>query len=141
MIALYVLAFLYIGDEVLLARRVNALFGEGLYSLVGGKVEAGETARQAIRREVLEEVALDIPEASFELVHTFHRNGTDTELVALCFKVDISKMGSPVNAEPNKHDDLRFFNLKQLPENMIPAHKQAIMCIKQNITYSEHGWS
>ena len=70
MVTLFVLAFLVVGDQVLLARRVHAKFGDGLYSMVGGKVEQGETAKQAIRREVLEEVALDIPEDKFKLVHT-----------------------------------------------------------------------
>jgi hypothetical protein len=72
-------------------------------------------------------------------VHTFHRKGIDTELVALVFKADISGM-TPANNEPDKHDDMKFFNLHQLPENIIPAHKQAIACITKDVRYSEHGW-
>jgi len=49
-------------------------------------------------------------------------------------------MATPSNNEPTKHDDLRFFAIEQLPVNIIPAHKQAIECITQNISYSEHGW-
>ena len=61
MVSMFVLAFLCINNQVLLVRRFHATFGDGLYSLVGGKVEQGETARQAIKREVYEEVGLDIP--------------------------------------------------------------------------------
>jgi 8-oxo-dGTP pyrophosphatase MutT (NUDIX family) len=96
--------------------------------------------RQAIKREVFEEVHLDIPEHEFELVHVFHRKSDADFFVVLCFKVDISKMAQPYNNEPEKHDDLKFFNIEQLPDNIIPAHKQAIECIKHNISYSEHGW-
>jgi hypothetical protein len=73
-------------------------------------------------------------------VHALHRKATETEFVALCFKVDISKMDKPCNKEPNKHDDMQFFNIYELPENIIPAHKQVIECINEDIFYSEHGW-
>lgn len=140
MVNFYVLAFLYKGNDVLLLRRCNTNFGQGQYSMVGGKVEQGEAALHAIRREVLEEVALDIPESDFALVHTFHRKGTDGDLIALCFKVDIADMPAPRNNEPTKHDDMQFFPIDQLPENILPAHKQALACIQKNINYSEHGW-
>jgi len=140
MVNLFVVALLCVGDKVLLIRRLNQSFGQGLYSLVGGKVEKGETARLAIKREVHEETTLDIPESAFELVHTLHRKGTETEFIALCFKVDIAQMPAPYNNEPDKHDDMRFFTFNELPTNIIPAHKQAIECIQKNINYSEHGW-
>ena len=123
----------------LLIRRYNATFGNSLYSLVGGKAELHETALHAIKREVKEEVGLDLPESSFILIHTLHRKGTENELIALCFKADISGM-HPQNMEPHKHDDLRFFDLNNLPLNIIPAHKQAIGFIQKDIPYSEHGW-
>lgn len=140
MVSFYVLALLYNGDEILLLRRANADFGKGLYSLVGGKVEKNERALHAIKREVYEEVGLDIPEEAFSLVHTFHRQGTEGPLLALCFKADISSLPLPYNKEPEKHDDMRFFTLRNLPENILPAHKQALEYIQKNSSYSEHGW-
>ncbi len=139
MVNVFALAFLCSGDNVLLLHRKDVSFGSGLYGLSGGKVEQGETARQAIVREVCEELGLNISESAFELVHTFHRKGIDTELVALVFKADISGI-TPRNNEPTKHDDMKLFNLHQLPENIIPAHKQAVECIAKDVSYSEHGW-
>jgi ADP-ribose pyrophosphatase YjhB (NUDIX family) len=139
MVNLFAIALLYVGDTVLLLHRHNTDFGNGLFGLPGGKVEQGETARQAISREIEEELGLHIPASTFELVHTFHRKGTETEFVALCFKADITGL-HPVNNEPEKHDDMAFFNISKLPENIIPAHAQAIKAIAQNINYSEHGW-
>jgi 8-oxo-dGTP diphosphatase len=141
MVSLYVIALLCAGDTIVLLRRHNTGFGDGLYSLPGGKVEEGETVKQAIKREIYEEVGLDLPQADFNLVHTFHRKGTENEMIVLCFKADITTMPAPTNKEPEKHDDMRFFNLNQLPENMIPAHKQALEYIKKGTAYSEHGWS
>ena len=139
MMKVYILAYLYSGDDVLLLRRKNVEFGSGLYSLPGGLIEQGETASQGIAREVREELGLDIPEKSFELVHTLNRKGTETEFMALVFRANVTGM-QPKNNEPDKHDDLKFFAVDHLPENIIPAHKQAIECIKRDINYSEHGW-
>jgi len=139
MVTLFALAFLTSGNDILLLQRKNAAFGNGLYHLPGGKVEQSETALKACMREMREEVGLELLESDFKLIHVFHRKGTETELVALIFKADISIM-TPINLEPEKHDDMRFFNLHELPENIIPAHKQALECIIKGINYSEHGW-
>lgn len=46
-------------DEVLLIEKRRGL-GSGLYNGPGGKLEAGETPQEAIRREVDEEVSLEV---------------------------------------------------------------------------------
>jgi predicted HD phosphohydrolase len=117
---IFVVAFLTIEDTVLLTHRMGSSFGSGLYGMVGGKVEAGEAALQA--------------------VHTLHRHGTETEFIALCFRADISSFASPHNNEPHKHSELRFFPATALPHNILPAHKQMIECVQKGICYSEHGW-
>lgn len=45
--------------RLLLVRRVNEP-GRGRWSLPGGRIEAGETAHQAVFREVAEETGLDV---------------------------------------------------------------------------------
>jgi 8-oxo-dGTP diphosphatase len=54
-------------DEVLLGRKRTGL-GEGKIVAPGGKLEPGESPRQAAVREVLEEVGLSIREDDLELV-------------------------------------------------------------------------
>lgn len=126
-------------QSILLIRRCNATFGDGLYSLVGGKVEAGETTLQAIQREVLEEVAVDLAESAFTFVHVMHRQGTESEFIAIAFKASIAGL-QPMNNEPTKHDDVRFFALDALPTNIVPAHAQIIRAVEAKQYYSEHGW-
>jgi 8-oxo-dGTP diphosphatase len=48
---------LFKGRKVLLVRRRNAPYA-GLWSLPGGKTEAGEVSRDAVRRELKEETGL-----------------------------------------------------------------------------------
>jgi NAD+ diphosphatase len=45
-------------DEILLAH--NAKFRDGLYSLIAGFVEAGESLEAAVRREIFEEVGIKV---------------------------------------------------------------------------------
>lgn len=140
MVNLFAVAFLTTENQVILARRHNTDFGNGLYSMVGGKVESGETARKAVQREVFEEIDLRIPEENFSLVHVLHRQGTETAFMALCFSAPVVDIKAIYNKEPHRHDDVRSFALAHLPENLIDAHKQIIDCIQKNIIYSEHGW-
>lgn len=54
-----VAAYIPLDDKVLLVRR-GAEPGRGLWSLPGGAIEIGESAREAIVREVLEEVSIRV---------------------------------------------------------------------------------
>lgn len=135
----YAIAFLYSVNSVLLVRRCNASYGNCLYSLVGGKIEPGESGILALIREVKEEVEITLTENNLEFVHALHRRGSESDFIALCFKADISGMNFK-NMEPKKHDDMQMFALDKLPENILPAHKQVIEAIAKKQVYSEHGW-
>jgi NAD+ diphosphatase len=50
-------------DQCLLAR--NARFAEGLYSTIAGFIEPGESAEAALRREIKEEVGVDVGELEY----------------------------------------------------------------------------
>ena len=53
-----VLAMVIRDDEILLAR--NNMFPKGLYSVLAGFVEVSESAEETVKREVLEEVSINV---------------------------------------------------------------------------------
>jgi len=129
-------------NKILLQRRFNTGYEDGKYSFVAGNVVEGETFRLELVRETLEEAGITIKEEDLIAVHIMCRNShtpTNNERVDL-FLTTEKWSGDIENKEPNKCDDLSWFELNNLPDNMIPYIRQAIGCIKDKIIYSEFGW-
>lgn len=62
------------GGIILKDRRllVTRSFGKDIFIAPGGKLEANETPEQALKREMLEEVAVTIVSDTLEHIGTFH---------------------------------------------------------------------
>ncbi len=133
-VAVYLLLFR--GTSVLLSRRFQTGFADGLYGLPSGHVEKGEMATEAIIRETAEEVGLTIHPNDVQCVHVMHRQSKDADYMDVVFLLRAWK-GEPINAEPEKCDDLRWFSVDDLPANTLPSVKQMITCVRQGILYSE----
>ncbi len=134
---------LFKGDQVLLLKRANTGFYDGHYSVIAGHVEPGESFTDCVIREAKEEAGILIAMDHLKVAHVMHRNSgeqvnnerVDTFFIAEKWENNI------VNQEPEKCDDLSWFDLDRLPENMIPYVKEVIESIKKNVYYSEYGWN
>jgi 8-oxo-dGTP diphosphatase len=86
----YVLGFIFNAsrDRVLMIRKNRPKWQAGRLNGVGGKVEKGETARQALVREVFEEAALTTSELQWR--HYGVIDGTDFRVY--CFETSVSDL-------------------------------------------------
>lgn len=123
------------GTEILLQRRRNTGYMDGKYDMAcSGHLEKDESMAHAVAREAKEELGIEIDEHNLELVHLLHPY--KEEYINAFFKAQ-KYTGTPVIIESEKCDDLSWFNINNLPENIIPKHKHVIECIKNNILYSD----
>lgn len=123
--------------NVLLLKRKNTGYEDGKYSLPAGHVEDGESLTQAASREIFEEIGIRLRPQDFNLVGVMHRREKDIR-VDFFFTAQTSQ--EPVNKEPGRCDDLRWFPLSKLPGNTVGYIKQAIECFTKKQFYSERGW-
>jgi len=125
-------------QQVLLLRRFNTGYEDGKYSLVAGHLDAGETVIQAAIREAGEEAGVRLQPEDLRVVHVMNRKSEDERID---FFIEVRRWGGEiVNAEPEKCDDLAWFPLDSLPENMIPYVRAALQRSQQGLYYSEFGW-
>lgn len=130
-------------DQVLLLRRFNTGYQDGNYSLVAGHVDPGETFTQCMIREAEEEAGIILKRDDLEVAHIMHRNSEEGEYQERVdvFFVARDWQGEVQNIEPAKCDDLAWFSLDNLPENIIPYVGYALDNIRTKTFYSEHGWN
>ncbi len=109
------------GDEVLICRRPEHLHQGGKWEFPGGKVESGETANQALIRELKEEVNIDAqPTDIFETISFDYPD----KQVLLEFILVPSFTGS---AEGLEGQEVKWVNKNALVDYEFPAANQIIV--------------
>ena len=106
-------AVLFRGEAVLLVERGGEP-SEGLWSLPGGSIEAGETAEDAARREVREETGLDAHIAGLAGVYDII-DRDDTDAVVLHYVI-ATYFGRAGDGEPKPGSDARDARLVAIAE-------------------------
>jgi 8-oxo-dGTP diphosphatase len=130
----------YIRDgKVLLLRRANTGYADGMYSMIAGHMDGNETIQQAMSRESLEEGRIKIEEQDIDIVHVMHRRAEDGERIDY-FCTARKMEGEPLIGEPEKCDDLSWFPIDDVPQNTLPYIKIALEQIGRNSIFSSVGF-
>jgi len=131
-------------NQILLLRRFNTGFEDGNYSVPAGHLDGNETVRRAAIREAQEETGVRININDVEFATVIHRKSDDTlsgTSERVDFFVHIKKWeGEPFNAEPEKCDELRWYEIYALPENTIHYVRKAILNYLDGVPFDEFGW-
>lgn len=126
-------------EKILLSRRFNTGWMDGQYSLIAGHLDGNEKASHAMIREAFEEAGIKIDNNDLIPVKVVHRHSSDDEYIDFFF---ITKKweGEPKIMETDKCDDLSWFPVSELPENILPHVRQVIESYGNNIPLIESGW-
>ncbi len=116
--------------QVLLQLRHNTGYMDGYWaSSAAGHVEAGESVVQAAARETFEELAVAVGPEDLVPVCAMHRTtdegGQSAERVDFFFATG-EWSGSPVRAEPHKSAALEWFDLADLPPDVVPFERSVL---------------
>lgn len=125
--------------KVLLQRRCNTGYEDGNYSIVAGHVDGNESVVKAMQREAFEEVGIKIKEEDLEIVHVMNKKEPDRESIDYFFTCK-NYDGNISIMEKDKCDELKFYKLDELPENMIPYVRKGIEYYIENKQFSIYGW-
>jgi ADP-ribose pyrophosphatase YjhB (NUDIX family) len=126
------------GNQILLLRRFNTGYADGQYSVPAGHLDGDETVLAAAAREAQEEVGVRIEARDIRFSSVMHRRDGEERVD---FFVNISRWdGEPVNAEPDKCDELLWVNRDNLPPNTIPYILKALQNHLTGLTFDEFGW-
>jgi 8-oxo-dGTP diphosphatase len=131
--------FLRKDNEVLLLRRANTGYQDGKYSVPAGHIEGGELATAAMHREAKEEVGITVQTSDLKFVHVTHRLNDSREQERVDFFFEALKwQGEVTNVEPNKCDDLTWFPIDNLPDDIIPHVRLVLEKVLKGEHYSEY---
>ena len=112
---------------------------DGSYSVPAGHLEGGESAREAMVREIREETGAILSLNEVEFAHVMHRNQvTEPHERIDFFFVTHAFTGTVTNTEPEKCDQLAWFKTTQLPATMVEYVEKALIHVINKNHYSEH---
>lgn len=131
--------FLIREDHILLLRRSQTGYEDGFYSVIAGHLDGHEEIIAAMIREAKEEALIDIEPSDLQVVGVMHRNFSVDEAVNF-FLTATRWKGVVSNGEPHKCDELAWYPIDCLPENLIPYVRKAIDNYRQGIWFESFGW-
>ena len=106
--------------------------------MVAGHIEGGEDLKTAMIREAREEAGIEILRSNLEVVGVIHFKGN---IEYLHFPLEASVWsGEITNMEPDKCDELKWFGIRDLPDNTIPYVRRAIENYCNGIWFGSIGW-
>jgi 8-oxo-dGTP diphosphatase len=125
------------GSHILLLKRSSRVPNwPWHWCFPGGKVDENELLREAAIRETLEEVGVFIDGSTIYeevILNARYSNGTRIYY----FWVTREWIGQPENLEKALHDEFAWFDLEDLPENLVPHHREALSAYRRGSSYAE----
>lgn len=127
------------GDEVLLARRANTGYADGLLHAPSGHVEDGEDVLEAMVREAAEEVGLRLRPEDLRVATVMqHAAPSGAPRIGWFFEAEYGAGGEPFNAEPHKCSELGWYPLSGLPHDLVAYCRAGLLAYREGHRFVLH---
>ena len=123
-------------NKILLGKRKNVI-GDGTWGIPGGHLKIGESIAECAKREVYDEVGIDLKNLELVEVCEIVNTGQDFQLVEIGYKT--KKWEGIVELKEHKYcSEWGFFPLDSLPGEIFEAHKSIVEKVfKQHLNIEE----
>ncbi len=136
-VAVYLILRRLDGD-ILIMRRFNTGYMDGMYHPCSGHVEMRELPTEAMIREAKEEIGIVLKREDLALIHISARPKHDETGNRIdMFYLATRWRGRPKIMESDKCDDMRWSSPDNLPENFVPHMAHCIALSRNGILCSE----
>lgn len=116
------------GNKIMIAKRNYGEFN-GLYEFPGGKVEPGETKEEALKREIREELEVDIAIDHFFMKATYDYPTFHLDMDCyLCHLLD-------ENIVLNDHSEMKWIDHNDESIEWLPANNQILDQLSKEIEW------
>jgi len=125
--------------KVLLMRRANTGFMDGMYGFPAGHHDGGEDLKLAAAREAYEELGITIDPQDLSFSFLLHRPfAKDGDRLDVYFTIS-RFTGEISNKEPEKCDDIAWFSLDALPDSAIFNVRMVLEARKRGESFAIHN--
>lgn len=140
----YLAAFVIVRKDgkVAFVKRSHTGWMDGYYGLPSGKAEEEEAASACAVREAKEEIGVDIDPNALKpvlVIHRLNKGDHAPEWIDIFFEVERWE-GTATNVETDKHSELAWLDLNNLPNDVIPPVKAGLEALLEGKSYLEYSW-
>jgi 8-oxo-dGTP pyrophosphatase MutT (NUDIX family) len=122
-----------LGQRQLFLKRQSSILDGGTWGVPGGKLEKGESPKQAVMREVREETGIDLQPDSIQFLRTVYVRYPEMDFIYHMFQVALDDLPQ-VTIDPHEHVDFRWMTLDEALT--LPLIRGEDECLK--LLYSDH---
>ena len=127
-IVLVAAALLFYGDRLFLAKRAEGRAFSGTWEFPGGKVETGESAETALRREIMEELGVEISDPHYVGDSWYQYPDRDVHILFFSTRCNSNKVNLRVHKAARwfEESELRQFFHDPGKEKIIPPDVEIV---------------
>lgn len=125
-------------DQKILLGKRKGVIGEGTWGLPGGHIKHGESILDCAKREVFNEVNINVKDIELLEVVEMVETGVDFQLIELGYKCE--KWEGILELKEHKYcSEWKFFSIDKLPKEIFEPHRKIVDKLVRKIVNKEEA--